>query len=64
MPLPASASADHARIHNFFRGGPFFNVLFLFFFSLLGESGSKYNYKWAITGPSTKRHLNGVSLAG
>ena len=33
-------------------------------FSLLGERRSKYHCKRTIMGPSAKRHLNGVSLAG
>ena len=43
------------------RGSNFDN----FFFNLIREEGSKYDYFWgAIIGPPANRHLNGVSLAG
>ena len=29
----------------------------------MGDRGSKYSFNWAIIGPPTKRHWNGVSLA-
>ena len=33
-------------------------------FSCCGKREPKYHFKWAIIGPSLKRHLNGVMLAG
>ena len=42
------------------RGSKFDNVVLVD----EGDRGSKYRYKWAIIGPTAKRHLNGVSLAG
>ena len=33
-------------------------------FSCRGKRECKYDLKWAIIGPSVKRHLNGVMLAG
>ena len=41
----------------FVRGGPIF-------FCLIRGRRIKYHYQRAIIGPPTKRHLNGVSLAG
>ena len=49
---------------SFLQRGPTIFIVFSYFFSWLGERGSKYNYKGAIIGPSAKRHLNGISLAG
>ena len=55
----------HGSRKFFQRGSNFFYVFFVcFFFSWVGERGSKYHYKRAIIGPPAKRHLNGVSLAG
>ena len=51
----------------FFRGGPsfFYNFSpFYVFFSWLGERGSNYHYKRAITGPPAKCYCNDVSPAG